>query len=518
MAYHEAVARGEGEAFADALHAEHAVAGDNQLLAAWHYRLRHAAAGAQRRSVAWAWAVPLALAAGFVFWLVSDDERFKIAITNPFDASTRTASTPLFVLLGAPLAAIAIVAFLSGAGERRWRRALAVTAPLAGAVLYVLWAYPQVGTRVYQDQYIGVSTLSLLLLSWAAIGAFALKDARGVDDRFAFLLKSLEYVVVAGLCGIIVALFTGLTFGLFDAMDLFPSNEIQRLFYAGGAGFVAVLAAALTIEPGVPPRGQRLDAGPGRLVTLFLRLLLPITLLVLVVFLGFLPANARAPFENRDVLVAFNAMLFAVMALLIGVTPRDAADLDARQRTWLRRGVIALATLALVVGLYALAAIGYRTVQDRLTPNRLVFLGWTTINLALLARLLWLQRCAEADAWLPALRRALADGLAPYALWAALTLLALPWLFGIDEAEVADLPPQIQRVVFERPAPILLKCPSRPEVYLLDAGRKRWIVDIPTFQAEGFDWSDVKLEACAVIDAVPDGRPIPPDAGFPPAP
>ena len=59
---------------------------------------------------------------------------------------------------------------------------------------------------------------------------------------------------------------------------------------------------------------------------------------------------------------------------------------------------------------------------------------------------------------------------------------------------------------------------ASPHVYLLDGGQKRWIKDIPTFEAEGFKWRDVKFETCADIDAVPDGEPIPPDAGSPPEP
>jgi hypothetical protein len=95
----------------------------------------------------------------------------------------------------------------------------------------------------------------------------------------------------------------------------------------------------------------------------------PLAVIVLIVYLGFIPFNFREPFENRDVLVIFNAMLFAVIALLIGATPVKESDLDARAQTWLRRGVIALSALALLIGVYALAAIVPR--EHYVTPNRL---------------------------------------------------------------------------------------------------------------------------------------------------
>jgi hypothetical protein len=113
-----------------------------------------------------------------------------------------------------------------------------------------------------------------------------------------------------------------------------------------------------------------------------MRLLLPLTVGVLLVYLAFIPFNWREPFQNREVLVIFNAMLFAVIALLVGATPVQGGDLNERGQTWLRRGVIALAALALLVSLYALAAILYRTAIDRMTPNRLAFIGWNVVNIA----------------------------------------------------------------------------------------------------------------------------------------
>ncbi len=517
LAYQEALHAGEGDAFAEALHAAHAQAGDNLLLAAWHYRLLHAAARGARRVIAWAWALPLAVINGMLLWLASDEKRYALQITNPFSGYQEQAATTPVLLLAPPITAALIVAFLAGAGDRRWRRGLAIALALAGLTAYVLLAYPQTGTRLYQEQYLALMPMNLVLLAWAGVGVYTLAGRWDASQRFAFLLKSLEFVVVAGLFGIILALFAGLTFGLFSALGIEPPDAIVRLFIAGGAGLGMVVAAALTVEPGVAPRRQSFDDGPSRLVTLLLRLLLPLTLVVLVVFLAFIPANFREPFENREVLITFNATLFAVVALLVGVAPLDGGDLSGRSRVWLRRGVVALAALALIVGVYALAAIAYRTLDDRLTPNRLTFIGWNVINIGLLVWLLALQWRSDRSAWLGALRRSLTDGMLPYATWAVLTLLALPWLFPIDTGavDVADLPDEIQHLIGEEPYPILLKCPTSPHVYLLDGGQKHWIKDIPTFEAEGFKWRDIKIETCEDIDAVPDGEPIPPDAGTP---
>jgi hypothetical protein len=210
-------------------------------------------------------------------------------------------------------------------------------------------------------------------------------------------------------------------------------------------------------------------------------------------------------------------MLFAVVVLLVGATPVSLADISPRLAGWLRSGIIAVAALALIVSLYALAAILYRTALDRLTPNRLAFIGWNVVNIALLVLVLVLQARAKAGRWVEGLHRAYSVGTVAYAAWTLLVILAIPWLFGIDQGEVEALPEKVQQIVFDTPPPILLKC-SGPHIYLLDQGKKRWIQDIDTFEDRGYIWRDVEFVRCDDLRSIPDGVPIPPDAGPPPQP
>ena len=105
-----------------------------------------------------------------------------------------------------------------------------------------------------------------------------------------------------------------------------------------------------------------------------------------------------------------------------------------------------------------------------------------------------------------------------YAAWTVVMILALPWLFGIDRGAVDALPPAVQRIVFEHPDPILLKCTQSPHIYLLDGGEKRWIDTIATFTDRGYVWRDVRFVTCDDLRSIPDGEPIPADAGPPPQP
>jgi hypothetical protein len=207
---------------------------------------------------------------------------------------------------------------------------------------------------------------------------------------------------------------------------------VLRLFIAGGGGLIPVVATAVIYDPTAAPAGQAFHQGLSKLVALLMRILLPLTLLVLVVYLAFIPFNFRAPFENRDVLIIYNGMLFAVVALLVGATPVKSVELSPRLAGWLRLGIVAVAALAVLVSFYALAAILYRTALDRLTPNRLTFIGWNVINIGLLLLVLLYQARTRTGEWLQRLYQAYSAGTIAYAIWTVTMILALPWLFGID--------------------------------------------------------------------------------------
>jgi hypothetical protein len=516
MAYQRALKSGTVAAFVAALEAGYIRQPDNLLLAAWHYRLAYAAVQIKRRIIAWRWAVPLAVLNGLLFWGLSA-ERFSVPLERPLEG-TISPFLPHLVLLWAPLAAVFVVLFLALAGGGRWRRAvLAAALPLALAG-YVLLVYPQAGPRVFQEQYLILAGYHLPLTAWAGVGFYLLRGHRHATDRFAFLLKSLEVFVLGGLMIALGGVFTTISLSLFEALAITPPEPVVRLFLAGGIGLIPVLAVAILYDPTAAPAEQAFAEGLSRLIALLMRLLLPLTLVVLVIYLGLIPFNFRQPFLNRDVLIIYNVMLFAVVALLVAATPMSVATAHERPTIWLRRGLLALAGMALLIGLYALAAILYRTSMDKLTPNRLTFIGWNLINIGVLVGLLVTHLRQGPAGWPFSFQRTFAAAMFAYVLWTLVVLLVIPWMFPVDRQAAASLPVSIRRIVYDRPYPILLRCSGSPHIYLLSGSEKRWIKDIPTFEAQGFRWDDVQKVECSDLRAVPDGLPIPPDAGPPPTP
>lgn len=513
--YRAAVEAGEVEAFKQAIDDNHASAPENLLYDAWFHRLKHAAAQARGYVVAWAWVVPLAVINGLLFWWLSTD-RFMITIEGL--QGVERDFMPAVLILAAPLSALFVLFYLAAVGHKRWSLSALVGGFLLAASAYVLLTYPQAGPVPFQEQYLTLMGIHLPLLAWAGVGAYLIARHRDPTNRFSFLIKSLEVFILGGLFVAAGGLFTGITFGLFAALNVQLPDIVQRLFIAGGGGLIPVVITAVIYNPAAPPAEQAFDEGLSKLVALLMRVLLPLTLLVLLVYLFFIPFNFRAPFENRDVLIIYNGMLFAVIALLVGATPMSLEDISSRLGRWLRLGIVVVAALALIVSVYALAAILYRTVLDRLTPNRLAFIGWNVINIGLLFLVLLSQARARAEQWLQRLYRAYSAGTVAYTIWTLVVILAIPWLFGIDQGEVQALPEEVQEIVNRKPPPILLSCPDSPHIYLLDGGKKRWIETIEIFEGRGYLWRDVWTIPCTDLRSIPDGVPIPADAGPPPQP
>jgi hypothetical protein len=131
------------------------------------------------------------------------------------------------------------------------------------------------------------------------------------------------------------------------------------------------------------------------------------------------------------VLITYNAMLFAVIGLLVAATPLNESEVPARLGSWLRRGIIAVAVCTLLVSLYAMAAVLYRTAQGGMTVNRLTVIGWNTVNVATLALLIHRQTRAGRAAWVDASHQAFRIGLMGYATWTLFVVIGMPLLHPV---------------------------------------------------------------------------------------
>ncbi len=429
---------------------------DNVLLAAWYYRLeaepqRRAASeptqitAPTRHPVQWKFALPLAILNGLLFWLLSDPD---MVFAGPYE------QIPYLVVLATPIIAILVVIYLSwsvysvdrqnpgkvrmSTSERvstseRMGTSVMKTAGIPLLILIAITVYAFVlclNPQTYEDgQYRTLAVVHLPLLSWGAVGWAILGLRSASHQRFCFLIKSIEIFVVAGLILIVGLIFGAITLGLFSALTVEIPELLMRLMAAGGAGLIPLLAVAIGYDPFNTPADQDFSQGLSKLVALIPRLLLPLVLVVLVVYILVIPFFFIQPFTDRDVLIVYNIMLFAVMGLLVGSTPIHQEELSPRLQNLLRLGLFILISLVILVSLYALSATAYRTIQGGLTMNRITILGWNTLNITLLALMLAKGLRAGKEKWAGAFQSVFSLACACYLVWSAFLLLVMPWLF-----------------------------------------------------------------------------------------
>ena len=388
---------------------------DNILYAAWAYRLLAMGPDqSESRSVNWKLAIPLSVVTGLIFWGLS------------FLYLKYRTDMVYLGLLWSLVGACFVIAFLAVTAGRYQKRAGLAVAGLAVIGVYALLF----GVLLKREPYQTLMVLHLPLLAWVGVGASLLGLKSDVQNRFAFLIKSLEVFVTGGIFMVAGGAFAGITTAMFEALGVHIPDAVLRLLLAGGGGLIPVLAVASVYDPHARPIEQKFEQGLGKLISTLMRLLLPLTLLVLVAYLFVIPFNFMEPFRNRDVLIVYNVMLFAVMGLLVGATPVREDDLAPNQQALLRKGILAVALLAVVVSLYALSATVYRTALGGITINRLTIIGWNSINVGLLTWLVVKQFKAGPALWVRSLQSVFGVGITAYIAWTLFLILAVPLIFN----------------------------------------------------------------------------------------
>jgi hypothetical protein len=410
-AYQRALKANLARSFTAEVEQRFAAAPDDVLLAAWHYRLAAKAVAEEGgKRVLWRLAVPLAAALSLVY---------VVLVSAALDLPK---GPPLLLLAWAPVGACALIVYLMLASGRE-RQSMWIAAPLLALLVYAAWfAFADQAMQQYRTLMI----LHLPLAAWAAVGQYLLKGRLGDRDGFTFLFKSAEVVLTGGIFLGAGYLFVMITMGIFAAIGIRFGDWMMRALGAGIAGLIPVLAVAMVYDAALPPALQDFGRGLARLMGTLGRVFLPLTLLVGLVYLVSIPFNFARPFEQREVLIIYNAMLFSVMGLVVICTPVADEDLAPNLQGWLRRGLMLLAAMTVVVSLYAMSATIYRTALGGLTINRIAVVGWNSINIVLLCIYLVRQVRAGATGWLAASQMTFRWGMLAYAVWTVLLILLMP--------------------------------------------------------------------------------------------
>jgi len=435
--YRSAVTSGDELLFVDAIAALLVRYPDSLLLQAWSHRLDIAREPGPRTGTAeiaqyatrrhWLAAILTSVALGLVFVLLTWEMAGRLA--DP--------ASPRFLLGWAPATAAAVLVFSYATGPDRRRLQLYVGALLLLALLFGLAAWkgwiPLAAMRDADREPAGLAqawliALHLPFVCWGVL-AGAMCAALGDVWRqvFAFVAKSAETIVTAGLYVIAGGVFTGLTVGIFRALGVTLSEQLVVRFVCWGAGAVPVLAVATVYDPTGVPADQEWHTGLARVIRILVRLLLPLTIGVLLVYDAyFIPTQFMKAFTQRETLIIYNITIIAIIAVLAVAAPGLDERLAGRGAQILRLAIMTAAILTLLLNAYALAAIVSRTISGGYTPNRHAVIGWNVVTLAILGSVLLRQALARGRPWADVWRHSMAQALVLAVAWSAWVVVGLP--------------------------------------------------------------------------------------------
>jgi hypothetical protein len=333
-----------------------------------------------------------------------------------------------------PLVAVGLLSYLTWA-RRSKSHTVRYTAAAVGVVaagIYVGTTTGRVSTGGASEDAAVLASIHLLFVSWAAVGAaVCLGYSNPERQSFAYLVKSIESVLTGGIFFGSGLIFVGLTAGIFSVLGITISQKALVVAAAWGIGAIPLLAVASVYDPDAPPAAQDGQTGLTGTLRIVARLLLPLALVVLLVYLlWFIPAHFWKPFEEREVLLVYNVSILAIMVLLTLLVSGPIGTDSFTGNALFRYAVLGLGVLALILNVYALAAVAVRTADSGLTPNRFAVIGWNVTTLVILASAgirIWANRRAP---WASVLRDSIGL-LAPLAaVWGILLLLTLPFFIG----------------------------------------------------------------------------------------
>lgn len=260
----------------------------------------------------------------------------------------------------------------------------------------------------------------LPLMIWCLYGlVFIGFDTKDLDKRMHYLKYNGDLAILIALIAIAGGILTGVTIGLFSAIDIRIENFYMEHIVIWG--IVSAPLVATFIIRNYPHIADKI-------APVIANIFSPLVLITLVAYLISIIITGKDPYTDRDFLIVFNLMLLGVMALIVF----SVSEISSNRRQRFNEVILlALTVLTLLVDLVALSAIVYRLGEFGFSPNRAAVLGSNLLifgNLVLIMINLAGVNFRGRD--IKMVEKAITGYLPVYALWAMIVVFAFPLLFG----------------------------------------------------------------------------------------
>lgn len=297
------------------------------------------------------------------------------------------------------------------------RQVAAVFAAILASVIYinVLPGSDQTDTFI-------LACIHLPLVLWMLLGyVYTGESPRSFRKRLDFLKYNGDLVVMTTLIVISGGLFTAITLGLFELIDL----DIEDFYFQHIA--IWGIAASPVIATHLVRTNPQLV---GKVTPVIAKIFTPVVFVMLTIYLAAVLYTGKDPYNDREFLIVFNALLVGVMAIILfsisenSYTPKNKLSLFM---------LCGLSVVTIILNGIALSAIIFRLWEWGITPNRAAVLG---INILIFINLGWiafslvknLVRSHQSEG----AEKSIAQFLPVYAAWVFIVTFLFPLMFGFS--------------------------------------------------------------------------------------
>lgn len=265
-----------------------------------------------------------------------------------------------------------------------------------------------------------LACIHLPLFLWTVLGfTFVGDKLDNSQRRLDYLRYNADLVVMTTIILIAGGLLTAITFGLFELIDI----KIEE-FYFHYIGIWGLAAAPIVGTYLVQTNPQLVN----KVSPVIAKVFTPLVLVTLVVYLIALIFTGKDPYNDREFLLIFNALLIGVMAIIFFSVAETSKNADSKIGTILLLG---LSIVTVIVNGIALSAILFRISEWGLTPNRLAVLGGNILILANLLIVTYrLFKTIKDKNEIEKVENSIASFLPIYCLWTIFVTFIVPVLFN----------------------------------------------------------------------------------------
>ncbi|RDB03884.1 hypothetical protein [Runella aurantiaca] len=274
--------------------------------------------------------------------------------------------------------------------------------------------------NVKQSDTLVLSCIHLLLFLWSILSFAFVGEARNNDEkRLSYLKYNGDLVVMTTLILISGGIMTAITIGLFQLIGI----NIEKFYFENVVFFG--LPTAPIIGTYLTQTNPQLV---GKVSPVIAKIFSPLVLVMLVIYLVAMVYSGKDPYNDREFLLIFNALLIGVMAIIFFSVAETSTATKSKAEILV---LFLLSVVTIIVNGIALSAILFRISEWGITPNRAAVLGSNVlilINLLLVTAQLYKVFSKKAN--LNEVGKTMAFYLPIYVLWTIIVTFIFPLIFG----------------------------------------------------------------------------------------